>query len=72
MVQQIGELQEAARRNAESIKILAEEMKEVIQAMEDAAVANDRMLKLYRLVSIVSLVVAVLSFVLCVIIISKR
>lgn len=56
--QQISELQEAVRHNAESVKLLAEQLQRTIQAIEAGAVANERALRRTTAAAIVALVAA--------------
>lgn len=48
VVQQIEELQEAATKNAESIHLLAEKLKETIQGIEGAANALQKQMTMIR------------------------
>lgn len=56
--EQIAELQQAVRQNAESIKVLAEQMQRTIRAIEAGAVSGDRSQKHARAISIIALVVS--------------
>ena len=56
--QQISELQEAVRHNAESVKLLAEQLQRTIQAIEAGAVANERAQKRTTAAAVAALVVA--------------
>ena len=56
--QQIGELQSAATHNAESIKVLAEQLQRTVSAVEQGAANVDRALRRLRLVAAASLLVA--------------
>jgi hypothetical protein len=59
--EQIAELQQAVRHNAESIKVLAEQMQRTIQAIEAGVMSSERAVRRARLVSVLSLVVAAVS-----------
>lgn len=59
--EQIAELQEAVKRNAESVKILAEQMQRTIHAIETGAASAERALKQTRLISVLALLVALAS-----------
>jgi hypothetical protein len=59
--EQIAELQNAVTQNAESVKILAEQLKETIQGVDAAAMKLQRELEVYRRRSIVAMIVAVVS-----------
>ena len=56
--QQIAELQSAATHNAESVKVLAEQLQRTVSALEQGAVNADRTLRRLRLVAAASLLVA--------------
>ncbi len=56
--QQIAELQSAATHNAESIKVLAEQLQRTVSAVELGAANVDRALRRLRLVAAASLLVA--------------
>lgn len=56
--QQIAELQDAVRHNAESVKLLAQQLQRTIEAIEAGAVANQRALKRTTGAAIVALVAA--------------
>jgi hypothetical protein len=56
--QQIAELQSAATHNAESVKVLAEQLQRTVSALEQGAVNTDRTLRRLRLVAAASLLVA--------------
>lgn len=58
MVQQIAELQQAAGHNAESVKLLADQMQKALQVMELAAENSERQLRRTKLMSALSLVLA--------------
>lgn len=59
--EQIAELQEAVKQNAESVKVLAEQMQRTIQAIEMGALSAERAIKQTRMIGIVALVIAVAS-----------
>ncbi len=59
--ERITELQEAVKQNAESVKILAEQMQRTIQAIETGAVSAERAISQSRTISIVAVIVAVIS-----------
>jgi hypothetical protein len=56
--QQIAELQSAATHNAESVKVLAEQLQRTVTAVEQGAVNADRVLRQARLLAIVALCLA--------------
>jgi hypothetical protein len=59
--EQIAELQEAVKRNAESVKVLAEQMQRTIHAIEAGAASAERAIKQARMISAVALVIAAAS-----------
>jgi len=59
--QQIAELQTAATQNAESVKILAQQLKGSMENVDAAAVKLQKELVLLRSLSIIAIVVSVLS-----------
>jgi hypothetical protein len=59
--ERIAELQQAARHNAESVKLLAEQMQRALQAIESGAVSTERALRRAQRLSIVALIVAVIA-----------
>ena len=61
VAQQIAELQTAVRGNAESVKILAEQLQRTIQAIEAGAVSAERRVRRAFVVSVISLGVAVVA-----------
>ncbi len=58
---QITELQEAVTQNAESVKILAEQLKGTIEGVDAAAIKLQQELDLYRRRSVLAMIVAVAS-----------
>jgi len=56
--QQIAELQSAATRNAEAVKLLAEQLERTVTALEEGALNADRSLRHARLVALAALGVA--------------
>ncbi|MCW8193846.1 hypothetical protein F6455_03475 [Proteobacteria bacterium 005FR1] len=65
VAKQIEELQSAATQNAEAIHVLAENLKETIEGIEDAARDANRRLALYKLGLAISLVLSSASMGLC-------
>lgn len=59
--EQIAELQQAVRQNAESIKVLAEQLQRTIHAIEAGAVAADRARKQARTLGIVALIISLVA-----------
>jgi len=59
--EQIAELQGAATQNAESVRILAEQLKGTLEGVDAAAVKLQQELVFTRKLSVVALVVSVLS-----------
>ena len=59
--QQIAELQDAATHNAESVKVLAEQLQRTVSALEQGAVNADRALRRLRLLAVASLLVALVA-----------
>jgi len=59
--QQIAELQDAATHNAESVKVLAEQLQRTVSALEQGAVNADRALRRLRLLAAASLLVALIA-----------
>lgn len=58
MMQQISELQQAAGDNAESVKLLADQMQTALQVIELAAETNERRFRRLQLISTLSLALA--------------
>lgn len=58
MGQQIGELQQAAEHNAESVRVLAEQMQQALKLIEIAGEENLRRQRRTQIFSAISLVVA--------------
>ncbi len=56
--ERIVELQEAVKHNAESVRVLAEQLQRTVQAIEKGAVSTERTLKRAQRVSIASLAIA--------------
>lgn len=59
--EQIAELQSAATQNAESVKILAEQLKGSMEGVDAAAVKLQRELVFLRSLSVIAIVIAVIS-----------
>ncbi|HUJ87895.1 MAG TPA: chemotaxis protein [Burkholderiales bacterium] len=59
--QQIAELQGAATHNAESVKVLAEQLQRTVSAIEQGAANVDRALRRLRLLAAASMLVAVIA-----------
>ena len=59
--QQIAELQSAATHNAESVKVLAEQLQRTVSAVEQGGVNVERALQRLRLLAAASLLVAVIA-----------
>ena len=59
---QIAELQDAAARNAESVRGLAEEMQRTLEALQAGAVRLEARLRLVQLLAVVAVTVAGLAF----------
>jgi t-SNARE complex subunit (syntaxin) len=57
--QQIAELQSAATHNAESVRVLAEQLQRTVSAVEQGAVNVERALRRLRLVASAALLIAV-------------
>lgn len=68
--EQIAELQSAATQNAESVKILAEQLKGSMEGVDAAAVKLQQELKLLRRLSVIAIAVSVISVVLAVMVVS--
>lgn len=62
MTQQIAELQAAALQNAESIKLLATEMQQTIEALQSGAASLEKKLERARVLLIISTTISVLAF----------
>jgi len=58
MAQQISELQQAAGGNAESVKLLADQMQKALQVIELAAETNERRFRRLQLMGVLSLALA--------------
>ena len=54
----ITELQDAVTQNAESVKVLAEQMQRTVQAIEAGAASAERALKQSQRLSVIALIVA--------------
>ena len=67
---QIAELQSAATQNAESVKILAEQLKGSMEGVDAAAVKLQQELQLLRMLSVIAIVVSVVSVVIAVLVVS--
>lgn len=61
VAEQIAELQDAVSRNAESVRVLAEQMQRTIEAIETAALSSERAIKKTLIMSIAALVIAVVA-----------
>jgi hypothetical protein len=61
--QQITELQDVVKTNAESLKIIAEQMQRTVQGIEEAAAANEGALRHVRIIATAALVVALISLI---------
>ena len=61
MVQEIAELQDTVKKNAESIKILAEQLDKTVRALEQGAASLEQDLKRARLLGLASLIIAAAS-----------
>ena len=59
--EQIAELQAAVRHNAESIKLLAEQMQRTVQAIEAGAASAERAMHRAQRLSAAALAIAVLA-----------
>lgn len=59
--ERIAELQKAVRHNAESAKILAEQMQRAIQAIESGAGSAERSLRRAQRLSVLAIIVAVVA-----------
>jgi t-SNARE complex subunit (syntaxin) len=59
--QQIAELQDAATHNAESVKVLAEQLQRTVSALEQGAANVDRALRRLRALAAGSLLLAVIA-----------
>lgn len=57
--QQIAELQSAATHNAESVRVLAEQLQRTVSAVEQGAVNVERSLRRLRLLASATLLIAV-------------
>lgn len=68
--EQIAELQTAVTQNAESVKILAEQLKGSMEGVDTAALKLQQELVLLRRLSIIAIVVAVFSVVISVLAVS--
>jgi len=59
--QQIAELQSAATHNAESVRVLAEQLQRTVSALEQGAVNLERAMRRLRVVASVALVFALVA-----------
>lgn len=62
IAQQIGELQNAALQNADSIKLIATEMQQTIEALQAGAQQLERRLVRAQLLAVIAATVAALAF----------
>lgn len=62
MAQQITELQNAALQNADSIKLIATEMQQTIEALQVGAAQLERKLQHAQLLASIAATIAILSF----------
>jgi len=60
--EQILELQSAATQNAESVKVLATQLKETIEVIDSSATKIEKELVLFKRISIISIIIATVSF----------
>lgn len=63
IAQQIGELQHAARQNAELVKSLAEQMQKTVAALDQGAIELEQKIKRARMLAIGASVIAVIALV---------
>lgn len=59
--ERFAELQHAVKQNAESVKVLAEQMQRTVQAIETGAASAERALKRSRRLNALALIVALLA-----------
>jgi len=64
VAQQIAELQSAAKGNAESVRLLAEQLQRTIEGLEAAAAAAERSLLLARRLALAAAILAIAACVL--------
>lgn len=60
--QQIAELQDAAARNAEAVRVLAAEMQQTLTALQQASAALERELARARQMALVAVIASLLGF----------
>jgi hypothetical protein len=65
--QQIAELQSAATHNAESVKVLAEQLQRTVTALEQGAVNAERVMRQARLLAMVALCLALVGLAIAVV-----
>ncbi|EDZ61258.1 hypothetical protein SMGD1_0323 [Sulfurimonas gotlandica GD1] len=58
---QILELQSAATQNAESVKVLATQLKDTIEVIESSGTKIEKELVLFKRISIISIIIAIVS-----------
>jgi t-SNARE complex subunit (syntaxin) len=61
VTQQIAELQEAVKANAEAVKVMAEQVQGAVRAMEQGAIANEKAIRNARVLALVAVVIALAS-----------
>ena len=61
MAQQIAELQGAAAQNAESVKLLAEQLQRTLEGLEEAAARAEQAQKQTRAIAVAGVAVALLA-----------
>lgn len=59
--ERVTELQEATRQNAESTRLLAEQMQRALQAIEAGGAAADRTARQTRWISVAALIIALVA-----------
>ena len=59
--ERIAELQQAAKHNAESVRVLAEQMQRTVEAIEAGAASAERALKRAQRLSVIALIVSTVA-----------
>lgn len=65
VAKQIEELQSAASQNAQSVKVLAEKLQQLIENIEDTAQSANNTIATYKVIIIASMSVSVIALILC-------
>ena len=70
--EQIAELQTAVTQNAESVRILAEQLKGTLEGIDAAAIKFQQELVLYKRLSVMAIIVAMVSMIIAILAIFNK